>query len=566
MASLEERVVARLREEKVKLWLAPYDDDGALTATANTYAAALDEADVAAVAATLRDLRRRAVEKLAAKRRRTVRGAGAAGEPFEVALDGGTAGADARAVLAAAGGYDGRVRVIAGGRALVDGATLAAQGWPSDAERAGRPLRAILIAEPAAPAVDEPSEVDRLLDACDRLARDRAFDISDGRSGRRVRVPPAARPALVQAVALHARGKRCGDAAAAIDFFLAADEAFDRVRAAAPALVDEVDNFGFLQLDLCRAYALLGDGACLDDAERRLAAAERSLARRFDDRYEGRGVAAARAGRKIPAAFVPLARCKVLRALAAACRGADASALAADGACLLAALRHDAAALAPLEALGASRAAALAALRRAEGDAAKAAAAILDAADRRGAKRKEAPIVAGGGATSDGSFVDARALDRLGRECPGVAFEERLAALKRCDNNWSAAAADLRRAAAPVDAAKLAALLELGADRAVAEAALRACDGDVDHAAIRLASGWRPPPAATPAPAPAPVPAPPLPPPPPRVPRPPMDADLEAAHRLVEAELGGALEDEDADAIDGADLAYETALLESLRS
>ena len=91
MASLEERVVARLREEKVKLWLAPYDDDGALTATANTYAAALDEADVAAVAATLRDLRRRAVEKLAAKRRRTVRGAGAAGEPFEVALDGGTA-------------------------------------------------------------------------------------------------------------------------------------------------------------------------------------------------------------------------------------------------------------------------------------------------------------------------------------------------------------------------------------------------------------------------------------------------------------------------------------------
>ena len=153
-ATLEERVVARLREEKVKLWLAPYDDDGALTATASTYAAALDEADVAAVAATLRDLRRRAVEKLAAKRRRTVRGAGAAGEPFEVALDGGTAGADARAVLAAAGGYDGRVRVIAGGRALVDGATLAAQGWPSDAERAGRPLRAIRShqALPAGPA------------------------------------------------------------------------------------------------------------------------------------------------------------------------------------------------------------------------------------------------------------------------------------------------------------------------------------------------------------------------------------------------------------------------------
>ncbi|KAH8050568.1 hypothetical protein JL722_11221 [Aureococcus anophagefferens] len=478
MASLEERVVAWLREEKVKLWLAPYDDDGALTATASTYAAALDEADVAAVAATLRDLRRRAVEKLAAKRRRTVRGAGAAGEPFEVALDGGTAGADARAVLAAAGGYDGRVRVIAGGRAL-----------------------------PAAPAVDEPSEVDRLLDACDRLARDRAFDISDGRSGRRVRVPPAARPALVQAVALHARGKRCGDAAAAIDFFLAADEAFDRVRAAAPALVDEVDNFGFLQLDLCRAYALLGDGACLDDAERRLAAAERSwpvastTATRAAASPRARGPQDPR-GVRAPRALQGAPRSR-RRAAARTRRRSPRTARAC--------WRRSATTPRPSRRWRrwARRAAAL--------SGAAAPRATRPRPPRRSstprtaaARSAEAPIVAGGGATSDGSFVDARALDRLGRECPGVAFEARLAALKRCDNNWSAAAADLRRAAAPVDAAKLAALLELGADRAVAEAALRACDGD--------------------------------------------------------AELGGALEDEDADAIDGADLAYETALLESLRS
>ncbi|KAH8062808.1 hypothetical protein JL720_13178 [Aureococcus anophagefferens] len=459
MASLEERVVAWLREEKVKLWLAPYDDDGALTATASTYAAALDEADVAAVAATLRDLRRRAVEKLAAKRRRTVRGAGAAGEPFEVALDGGTAGADARAVLAAAGGYDGRVRVIAGGRALVDGATLAAQGWPSDAERAGRRC-AILIAS----------------------------------RRRRARFVPR--------------------------------------------------------------HALLGDGARLDDAERRLAAAERSLARRFDDRYEGRGVAARARAARSPRRSCP--RCGARAP--AACRGADASALAADGACLLAALRHDAAALAPLEALRA-RAAALAALRR-RGRRAKAAAAILDAADRRGAKRKEAPIVAGGGATSDGSFVDAR-LDRSAasarRRVRARGAQTVRQQLERRGGGPAAGRGARRRGEA-----RGAARARRGPRRRRGRA--RACDGDVDHAAIRLASGWRPPPAATPAPAPAPVPAPPLPPAPPRGPRPPMDAELEAAHRLVEAELGGALEDEDADAIDGADLAYETALLESLRS
>ncbi|KAH8064022.1 hypothetical protein JL721_8421 [Aureococcus anophagefferens] len=492
MASLEERVVARLREEKVKLWLAPYDDDGALTATASTYAAALDEADVAAVAATLRDLRRRAVEKLAAKRRRTVRGAGAAGEPLEVAL---TAHAGRRrAVLAAAGGYDGRVRVIAGGRALPGGA-----------------------------AVDEPSEVDRLLDACDRLARDRAFDISDGRSGRRVRVPPARRAA--QAAALHARGKRCGDAAAAIDFFLAADEAFDRVRAAAPALVDEVDNFGFLQLDLCRAYALLGDGARLDDAERRLAAAERSwpvlrhVARRGAD-------VGARRGRRVPAGGAPPRR-----------RGPG----AAGGAGRVARRRRGAAA------------------RR--GRRAKAAAAILDAADRRGAKRK-APIVAGGGATSDGSFVDARALDRSAASAPSRS------ARSRRSNGATTTGAPRRRTCGgppPVDAAKLAALLELGADRAppMRRPRLRRRRrprGHPPRVGLEAAAGRDAGAGA------GPVPAPPLPPPPPRGPRPPMDAELEAAHRLVEAELGGALEDEDADAIDGADLAYETALLESLRS
>ena len=105
MASLEERVVARLREAKIKLWLEPYDDDDdAVTALAVDFAAALD-ADAAVVAAELRKLRQHALEKLAAKRRRTICGSGVGG-PFEVVLDGSTSGDDARAVLAAAGGHE----------------------------------------------------------------------------------------------------------------------------------------------------------------------------------------------------------------------------------------------------------------------------------------------------------------------------------------------------------------------------------------------------------------------------------------------------------------------------
>ena len=52
----------------------------------------------------------------------------------------------------------------------------------------------------------ETDEKARLLAACDALARDRAFDLSDGPSGRRVRVNPAARGPLVRALACHAKG------------------------------------------------------------------------------------------------------------------------------------------------------------------------------------------------------------------------------------------------------------------------------------------------------------------------------------------------------------------------
>ena len=100
-----------------------------------------------------------------------------------------------------------QVRVVAAGRALQDEGTLEGQGWPADATRRGAALRCLVV--PAPRREDDAMETDekaRLLAACDALARDRAFDLSDGPSGRRVRVNPAARGPLVRALACHAKG------------------------------------------------------------------------------------------------------------------------------------------------------------------------------------------------------------------------------------------------------------------------------------------------------------------------------------------------------------------------
>ena len=118
-----------------------------------------------------------------------------------------------------------------------------------------------------------------------------------------------------------------------------ADAEFGKAVAASPGLRD-LANLGFLQLDLVRAYCALGaaaasarrrraggvtssragDASSVDDAERRLAAARAALVKRYDAVYESRGVDAARRGRKVPAAFVPLARLLVLECVAARTR------------------------------------------------------------------------------------------------------------------------------------------------------------------------------------------------------------------------------------------------------
>ena len=73
MSSLRDAVRDKLREDKVKLWLPPYDDASKVDALAKTYAAALQTSEEE-VKTHLADLRQSALAKLAQRTLITLQG------------------------------------------------------------------------------------------------------------------------------------------------------------------------------------------------------------------------------------------------------------------------------------------------------------------------------------------------------------------------------------------------------------------------------------------------------------------------------------------------------------
>ena len=451
MSSLRDAVRDKLREDKVRLWLPPYDTSDAVDALAKTYAAAL-QASEPDVAAHLADLRQSALAKLAQRTLITLQGTN-----FSVRVSTELPGAVARAAVAAALGHDVRtqhVRIVGGGKALTDAESLKEQGWPADATRNGEGLRCVVACTPKTEDMLDPdalaaNERRRVLEACDVLASDRHFSLSDGGSGRRVDVHHAARAPLVRALCCHARGRQAlGDgmsggsrAVDAVAWLREADSEFGKAVVASPGLRD-LANLGFLQLDLVRAYCALGDASSVDDAERRLAAARAALVKRYDAVYESRGVDAARRGRKVPAAFVPLARLLVLECVAARTRGQAAADRIRDADAMLVALEHSEAAIRPLQELGHSPRAARGALRRAEGNSIRAANELTERAGRLAANRAR-PTAMAGEVAADGSLIDAESLSRVRRGAKRASESARLDALKRHRNDADAAIAEL---------------------------------------------------------------------------------------------------------------------------
>eukprot|EP00927_Polykrikos_kofoidii_P043827 TRINITY_DN37922_c0_g1_i1.p1 TRINITY_DN37922_c0_g1~~TRINITY_DN37922_c0_g1_i1.p1 ORF type:complete len:720 (-),score=166.96 TRINITY_DN37922_c0_g1_i1:166-2325(-) len=342
------------------------------------------------------------------------------------------------------------------------------------------------------------------------------FELSDAATGRLVPVPAGSRQALVSAIALHARGKEIlhggtADAAVrALEFLVEADQCFVRCReGGAGQLLEKLSNYGELQLDICWAYALVGDADHLPDAMLRLDAAERMIGRQVDRNFLTLAEVKADQGLTLPPEVVPSTRLWLLRGIAKKFNG-DILGARADlerAAVFLQGLRVNEVAIDSLLVLGATRTQAVAALRRSEGQPDRAAADLLAAAPQREAAQRERQEQQKLGQTRNGSFVDP---DKVG-QLEGMNIKRKVAieALKMSNNDLNDAlnavqsmsedallgrgtkrerseASAPAEDATPVDDLALASVLSLGFDREATESALRAAGNSVEQAVAIL--------------------------------------------------------------------------------
>lgn len=514
-----------LRKANIQLWLPPYtnadNDLHALRELAKTLSESLG-GEPEAIEDGLEELRQHALAKLRAKTRVTLLGkvVGGAIPEVRVEFDESVTGGHVLNQLRDAVGTP-ELRVIKAGRMLREESTLQEQGWCADQARGGKPLHVLVLSSRSRAADDSKvgeagkatSSVASVRDAAERLTAEGYgdFELTDAATGRNVSVPPSARQALIAAIALHARGREIlgdagrGGAAGALEFLAEADHCFEKCRdAGAIQLVNQLANFGQLQLDICWAYALLGDTVHLPDAESRLEASQRMISRQVDRNFLTLAEVKAEQGHTLPPEVIPSMRLWLLQGVAKRCRGNPEARKDLDRASLfLSALKVDAAAVDSLMTLGATRAQAVAALRRNGGSADRAGADLLAAAPQREAATREREEQQKLGQTADGSYLDLQKLAQL--TSIGIRKELAIAALKQANNDLDAALdavqtqpasallPDERKAkkrkpatSARVDDLALATVLSMGFDPEASQEALLAHNNNVEEAVASL--------------------------------------------------------------------------------
>lgn len=489
--ALADRVRDELRKDGIQLWLPPYtSDSAALQALGHEYEKRLGVAS-GDVEVVLVDLQLHAVSKLKAKTRITllcrVLGRPELREEFDIADTGAAVRARMSELLGAH-----HVKIIAGGRVMRD-EPLVEQGWATDASRNG-PLRVLILVQ-ATPTQEAAAVSDPHLDRCPvAVLREAAkqltatgfgdFELSDAKTGELVPLPQHARQALVTAVALHAKGRELmarrserGEAgiADALEFWVEADSCFEQCRENAAQLLSQLDNYGQLQLDICWAYALLGDTSRLPDALLRLQAAEAMMQRQVDKNFLTIAEVQAEQGRTLPPELIAPARLLLLRGIAKQCCG-EASTDLNRAALLLRGLRVNEASVSELMMLGTTRLQAVAALRRSGGVADRAAEQLMNALPQQKVSRQKREAQLALGQTADGSFVSQQCLEELIQM--GATKQDALKALKQSNNDVERALRLLQQEQT-VDEVALAKLLSMGFEQEAAEAALRV-NSDVD--------------------------------------------------------------------------------------
>ncbi|XP_052744625.1 NEDD8 ultimate buster 1 [Bicyclus anynana] len=297
---------AKLNEEKIKLWEAPFIADGgeisqSLKELATKYATSLSlNEDV--VIQGLFELQLHSIEKL--KANEEFKQTGCATLQVRAILPGEKARIMKIMKLLNVRGEEligslaemlsvarNRVKLIYNGKLIKPGPTLEEQGIKNGAQ-----LMALVMAETPEQVAKEDKiykEMKTTLDDAtllseyvDDIGDDDEYMKLEDQSGKTVNLPPAERKALMVGLALHERGRAAAkkkDYALALVLLLEADRQLNECRS---SILSSVDNVAVLQLDIAWCYLCLRNLSSANDAAARLARAEASFTATYGEDHQ----------------------------------------------------------------------------------------------------------------------------------------------------------------------------------------------------------------------------------------------------------------------------------------
>ncbi|ELU11079.1 hypothetical protein CAPTEDRAFT_227081 [Capitella teleta] len=297
---LKEKLRHCLNRDQVKLWLTPYtlrnEDSGIYPdELVSKYAAELHLEPVA-IRSTLESLRVHALEKLAARNKFNdtgiacikLRMAGICQEGIDLEISLDKTGFELREIIrdrhfSAAQ----QLKVICKGRVIRDDAKLAAQGVKNGSQCM------VLCQTKAVESVkdDDQKKVHKTREAAEVLSNiedesdDYYVQIAD-QNGKSLNLPTEERKALMLAMTLHEKGRSAlkqKDYEGALLLLLEADSEFSKCRA---DILNSVDNYALVCLDVVWCYLLLRNINDLPDAERKLKACEDCFKRSYGQNLE----------------------------------------------------------------------------------------------------------------------------------------------------------------------------------------------------------------------------------------------------------------------------------------